>query len=61
MLAFVKAVGVSVLITVAVALWRAKPGQCLKEALGTALTVLAISLACGLAALVGVPIHDISD
>ena len=61
MLAFVKAVSVSVLIGVAVALWRAKPGERRKEALGVGLTVLAISLACGLAALLGVPIHGISD
>ena len=61
MLAFVKAVSVSVLIGVAIALWRAKPGARLKEALGVACAILAISLACGLAVLLGVPIHGISD
>lgn len=61
MLAFVKAVGVSMLIGVAIALWTAKPGERLKEIRVMALTVLAISLACGLAALLGVPIHGISD
>ena len=61
MLAFAKGVGVSMLIGVAIALWTAKPGQRLKEIRVMALTVLTISLACGLAALLGVPIHGISD
>ena len=61
MIAFVKAVSVSVLIGVAIALWRAEPGARLKEALGVACAILAISLACGLAVLLGVPIHGISD
>ena len=61
MLAFVKTVSVSMLIGVAIALWTAKPGERLKEIRVMALTVLAISLACGLAALLGVPIHGISD
>jgi hypothetical protein len=61
MLAFAKAVSVSLLIGVAVALWRAKPGARLKEALGVAGAILAISLACGLAVLLGVPIHGLLD
>ena len=61
MLHFAKAVSISLMIGVAAALWDAKPGNRLKDALGVASTGLIIWLLAGLAVLLGVPIHGISD
>ena len=61
MLHFAKAVSISVMIGVAAALWQAKPGERLKPASGVACTALILWLAGGLAVLLGVPIHGISD
>ena len=57
---FVNAVLVSLAIGVGVTLLRARPGQRLRESLGVTVAILSISLACGIAALLGVPIKGIN-
>ena len=61
MLYFAEAVSISLAIGVAAALWQAKPGNRLRDALGVAGTGLILWLLGGLAVLLGVPIHGISD
>ena len=51
----------ALVIGVGAALWQAKPGERLKDSGKAVLAVLAISLAGGLAALLGVPIKGISE
>ena len=58
---FLHAVIVSLAVGVGVTLLRAKPGERLSETLHVTLAVLAISLACGVAALLGVEITGISN
>jgi hypothetical protein len=54
MLNFLKTVAINVAIAVGFALWQAKPGERLKDSREAAFAVLAISLAVGLAMLMGV-------
>lgn len=58
---FVKVVMSSLAIGVGVALLCAKAGERLRDAGKVAFAILTISMAAGLAALMGVEIHGISD
>lgn len=58
---FVKVVTTSLAIGVGVAVLRAKAGERLRDAGNVAFAILAISMAAGLAVLMGVEIHGISD
>ena len=61
MLHFLHAVIVSLAVGIGVTLFRAKPGKRLSETLHVTLAILTISLACGVAALLGVEITGISN
>ena len=61
MLGFLHAVIVSLAVGGGVTLLRAKPGERLRETLQVTFAVLATSLACGVAALLGVEITGISN
>ena len=58
---FVNAVMVSLAVGIGVTLLRAKPGERSRESLHVTFAILAISLACGLAALLGVEVTGISN
>ena len=61
LLGFVKWVAICVAFAVGAALWRAKPGERLKDSMKAASATLAICLAGGLAAYMGVEIKGISN
>jgi hypothetical protein len=58
---FLNAVIISLAVGIGVTLLRAKPGERLRESLHVTLAILAISFACGVAALLGVEIAGISN
>jgi hypothetical protein len=58
---FVTGIVISVAIGVGVTLVRTKRGERLKASLQVVLAILAVSLACGLAVLLGVPVKGITE
>jgi hypothetical protein len=58
---FVIGIIVSLAVGNAVSLWRSKPGERLKASVHVTLAIVAISLACGVVALLGVKVTGIND
>jgi len=58
---FLTGIFVCLLVGIGVTLLRSKPGERLKASMQVTLAILAISLACGLLALMGVKVTGISN